>query len=378
MSTIHRDSAETEWHGPFVMARCCTTVALPAYTYNNGTAGVGATITLNANAALPTVDSVTLAVNDVVFVTNAAAFSDGGLYSVTALGDGATTPGVLTRDVRADTQNKILTVAVKIREGISRRGAMYEYCNSPSITMGTTALAWIRVDQNRGPNEYVDIFTDFDQQTAALATNGVMAGPFAGFLTIAAVASVAPKVTPSPTERGVFTFSATTATGVATISLAGTPRSIMIDAAQYSEMEIRIAGPSALSDGSDTYRVIFGLADGTTTAAANGIWLEYTQATSTRWLGVCRASGTSSTTGSTGPVVATTTYTRVKFVKYAGESVFHVYFDGVEATLAAGNVPLSVALTPLFTLTKTVGTNARTLDVDSFRLVQAWPNGRAA
>jgi len=379
MSTIHRDSAEIEWHGPFVMARACTTIALTAYTYANGTAGVGATITLNANAALPTVDGVTLVVGDVVLVQNGAAFSDNGLYSVTALGDGSTTPGVLTRDPRCDTQAKILAVAIKIREGNSRRGALYEYCNSPSITVGTTALAWLRVDQNRGFNEYVVSETDFEQQVLTLANNGVMAGSWPGFVTLSGTSSIAPKLVPTQDKRGVFTFSVTTTTAVATLSFAGTPRPVMLDVSQYFELELSIAGPTALSDGSDTYRVIAGLGSGTTVANADGIWVEYTQATSTRWLGVARASSTSSTTGSTGPTVATTTYTRCKIVKYAGESVLHVFFDGVEATLAAGNVPLNVALTPIITLTKSAGnTNARAFDIDYFRWVQAWPNGRAA
>lgn len=378
MSTIHRDSTETEWHGPFIMARACTTIALPAYTYNNGTAGVGATITLNANAALPAFDGVTVAVNDVVKVLNGASFADNGDFVVTALGDGSTTPGVLTRDPRCDTQNKILAVAVKIREGISRRGAMYEYSGASSITMGTTALSWIRVDQNRGPNEYSVCETDFDQQTVTVATSTTMAGPFAGFSTISGTASVAPKLVAAQTERGVFTFSATTATASAILSFAATPKPFWLDQVQGFRLSGRIAGPNALSDGTDTYRVIFGIASSLAAAATDGIWVEYTQATSTRWLGVARASSVSTTTGSSGPTVTTTTYMRYEIIHFPGESGLWVSFDGGALIALASNVPFGVALTVFMMLAKSAGTNARTLDTDSYKFEQWWPNGRAA
>ncbi len=92
-----------------------------------------------------------------------------------------------------------------------------------------------------------------------------------------------------------------------------------------------------------------------------------------------RTSSSSTTSGSSGPTVATTTYTRAKLIKFAGETGMYVQFDGGALIALASNVPLNVALVPFIVLTKSAGnTNARSFDIDSYRIVQAWPNGRAA
>lgn len=79
-----------------------TTAALAACTYNNGAAGVGATLTANANGALAAIDGVTLAVNDRLLVKNQASGLQNGLYAVTSVGSGGA-PWILTRTSDADT-----------------------------------------------------------------------------------------------------------------------------------------------------------------------------------------------------------------------------------------------------------------------------------
>jgi hypothetical protein len=83
-----------------------TTVGLPAYSYNNGTLGVGATITGNVNGVL-TIDTVTLAGGQRVLVkdetlTNAPY---NGIYDVTVAGDSGNVY-VLTRTADDDTAER--------------------------------------------------------------------------------------------------------------------------------------------------------------------------------------------------------------------------------------------------------------------------------
>jgi hypothetical protein len=359
------------------VCKACTTVALPAYTYNNGTAGVAATITLNAHAALPTIDGVTLSVTDPFLLNNGASFIDNGPYVVTSLGNGTSTDTVLTRSIAGDTMTKILSTTIKISSGVTRRGALYEFCNNPSGVIGTDALAWLRADSNYGPNERVIISTDFNQQTAALATNGVMAGQFPGFVTLVGTASIAP-AQGTATEDGIFTFSATSSTGSAAISFSAGAKPIVVSTEQFFKMAVRIAGPSAFSDGTDTFRIIAGLASGISVAATDGIWVEYTQVTSTAWLGVTRASGTSATP-SVGPTVVSGGYVQAYIVKYAGETTFRLIWDGaLSGTLLTTNQPIGTALTPLIIITKSLGANARSFPIDSYSVEQGFPNGRAA
>jgi hypothetical protein len=75
--------------------RLATAAALPANTYNNGTSGVGATLTANANGAL-SVDGVAAVVGNRILVKNEVAGANNGVYTVTQTGSGAA-PYILTR-----------------------------------------------------------------------------------------------------------------------------------------------------------------------------------------------------------------------------------------------------------------------------------------
>ena len=90
--------AGVNWHDPVAQA---TTAALPTCNYDNGTNGVGATLTATANGAL-TVDSGTVSVGYSILVKNQADAKQNGIYSVTATGS-AGAVWVLTR--RDDSDN---------------------------------------------------------------------------------------------------------------------------------------------------------------------------------------------------------------------------------------------------------------------------------
>ena len=83
--------------------RLATVAALPAYTYNNGTGGVGATITANANGAL-SIDGVAVVAGNRVLIKDevGAAQANHGVYVVTQTGSGAA-PFILTRATDFDT-----------------------------------------------------------------------------------------------------------------------------------------------------------------------------------------------------------------------------------------------------------------------------------
>lgn len=124
--------------------RAITTAALPANTYANGTSGFGATLTGNANGALPAQDGVTLVVGNRLLVKDEVAPEKNGIYIVTQLGSVGTVY-ILTRASDADT-------AVKTFPGISvfstndgTTNGLKEYVlatiTSPLI-IGTTAQTW--------------------------------------------------------------------------------------------------------------------------------------------------------------------------------------------------------------------------------------------
>jgi hypothetical protein len=86
---------------PKASVRVATQAALPAVTYNNGAAGVGATLTADAVGALPVIDDITLVAGDRILVKNQADATQNGIYVVTVAGD-AGTAFVLTRGTDCD------------------------------------------------------------------------------------------------------------------------------------------------------------------------------------------------------------------------------------------------------------------------------------
>lgn len=85
--------------------KVATTAALTV-VYNNGTAGVGATLTNAGALAALSIDGVSLSVNDRVLVKDQASTFQNGLYSVTTVGDGATA-WVMTRLADYDSASEI-------------------------------------------------------------------------------------------------------------------------------------------------------------------------------------------------------------------------------------------------------------------------------
>lgn len=124
-----------------------TVAPLAANTYNNGTAGVGATLTGNANGAV-SFDGVTPSVNDRVLVKDEATQANNGPYIVTTVGDGSN-PYVLTR---APDWNQSAEMsegdAFPITAGNTLAGQTWWQQTTGTITVGTTAIVFTFINSN--------------------------------------------------------------------------------------------------------------------------------------------------------------------------------------------------------------------------------------
>jgi hypothetical protein len=144
-------SAGVHFHQPVIYA---TAAVLPnSPTYNNGTDGVGATLTANANAAL-VIDGVTLTSptdNGIrVLVINQSNAAHNGIYDVTEAGSGSA-PWQLTRSSDADTyvisspDGLSEGSTVYVEAGTANAGSTFT-CNTQGvITFGTTAITFALV-----------------------------------------------------------------------------------------------------------------------------------------------------------------------------------------------------------------------------------------
>ena len=118
--------------------RVGTTADLSA-TYNNGTLGVGATLTANINGAI-SIDDIALSVNDRVLVKDQTDATENGIYVVTTVGDGST-DFVLTRATPEDQPSELSGGAfVFVEEGTVGENNGYTFTHTGAPTFGTTDL----------------------------------------------------------------------------------------------------------------------------------------------------------------------------------------------------------------------------------------------
>jgi len=115
--------------------------------YNNGTAGIGATLTNSGTLAAISIDGVSLSLNDRVLIYNQTNAAHNGVYYVSTVGDGATA-WVLTRTTDTDSYGASDPNALGegdaffVREGATGAGELYVMTTSGTITFGTTNITF--------------------------------------------------------------------------------------------------------------------------------------------------------------------------------------------------------------------------------------------
>ena len=121
--------------------RAATTANLSA-TYNNGTNGVGATLTASSNGAFPTIDGVgSWSQYHAILVKDQTTAAHNGVYIITTVGNGST-PWVLTRRTPMDEASEIPGSYVFVSDGSvnKARGYVLSVANPGTFVVGTDAI----------------------------------------------------------------------------------------------------------------------------------------------------------------------------------------------------------------------------------------------
>jgi len=119
-------------------------------TYNNGTAGVGATLTNAGTQAALVIDGITLSTSDRVLIYTQTDATQNGVYTVTDVGSGSTN-WVLTRATDADTYAPSSPDslgqgdAFYVTEGDTGAGELYVCNTEGTITFGTTDITFVQI-----------------------------------------------------------------------------------------------------------------------------------------------------------------------------------------------------------------------------------------
>jgi len=119
-------------------------------TYNNGTAGVGATLTNAGAQAALVIDGVTVAVNDRVLVYQQTNQTQNGVYVVTNVGSGSTN-WVLTRSADTNTYGVAGPTTLSegstffVQQGTTGAGETYTCNTVGTIVFGTTNITFAQI-----------------------------------------------------------------------------------------------------------------------------------------------------------------------------------------------------------------------------------------
>jgi hypothetical protein len=258
-----------------------TTTALPAVTYANGTGGVGATLTANANGAL-TVDGYTFtspADNGTrILIKNQAAALQNGVYTLSAAGD-AGLPFILIRATDFDTAGTGVDQIDQgdfflITSGTANANTSWVQQTPLPITIGTTGIVFA---QFGAPLVYSagTGLTESPAYTFNIATTGVGAATYGS-------ASQVPVI--SVNAQGQITTASNTSIAIAASQItSGT-----IDSARISGSYTGITGVDTLTVGTwnaTTIGVAYGGTGLTSYAAGDIIYASGTATLSKLGLG---------------------------------------------------------------------------------------------
>ena len=139
-------AAGLHYHDPVRVEKEGTLTA----TYNNGTSGVGATLTNSGTQAALVIDGITMVVADRVLVYEQTDATQNGIYTVTNIGS-ASTNWVLTRATDADSYGPSdpdslgQGDAFFVQEGALGAGETYVMNTEGTITFGTTDITFAQV-----------------------------------------------------------------------------------------------------------------------------------------------------------------------------------------------------------------------------------------
>jgi hypothetical protein len=169
------------------------TVGNLAGTYDNGTAGLGATLTKASNGAIGTIDSQAVTIGSRILLRHQTDAKQNGIYTVTAVGSGSA-PWVITRATDADNSPSAeLTGGTfcLVTGGATFTNAGFVVTNSGTVVIGTDDITYEQFSASQTVTAGVGIVKTGSEIAINETTVAKLAGPtFTGTVVLPATTSV--------------------------------------------------------------------------------------------------------------------------------------------------------------------------------------------
>jgi hypothetical protein len=178
-------------------------------SYNNGTAGQGATLTNSGTLAALVIDSTSLVVGNRVLIKDQTAASENGIYVVTAVGS-ASAPWVLTRamdydgTIRNPSQGDFVGI---VTGSLNQLTFWFQVAPNP-IIIGTSSILWAESMGQQFSFEW--IYLTGTAETAAVNTGYIIAASGATTITLPSSANVGDTIRIQGSGVGGWTLQAGT------------------------------------------------------------------------------------------------------------------------------------------------------------------------
>jgi hypothetical protein len=164
-----------------------------AGTYDNGTAGLGATLTKASNGAIGTIDSQAVTVGARILLRAQTDAKENGIYTVTAVGSGSA-PWVVTRATDADNSPSAeLTGGTfcLVTGGATFTNAGFVVTNSGTVVIGTDNITYEQFSASQTVTAGIGIVKTGSEIAINETTVAKLAGPtFTGTVVLPATTSI--------------------------------------------------------------------------------------------------------------------------------------------------------------------------------------------